>query len=241
MVGLKKQFGFMDLPGELRNKVYSFAIPNGKAHFIRHEPGILRASKQIRNECLPLFYGRMNCFEYNPQHFSKLRLFAVSEAASYLQHIGIDFEVTLDGAYDRFYDPPPIKCCIDAHLHDDYLTFEFFEHYSHGFMKRTKSLTLLKHGTFVDMEPWAKANFKKKLTGYDLFAAIDRIGNSRIEKVQRLTDEDRQLGYAWLSCDGWERHPRYEPSDSFREFSIWVMDQKLSLLRARGRRVHAVQ
>jgi hypothetical protein len=88
MTERKKNIGFMDLPGEIRNTIYYFAIPNGyktnntdrnvikDGDYIRNEPGILRTNERIRNECLPLFYGRMNCFEYNTQRFSKLRLFA---------------------------------------------------------------------------------------------------------------------------------------------------------------------
>jgi hypothetical protein len=91
------------------------------------------------------------------------------------------------------------------------------------------------------MENWAKTNFKTKLTGHDLFAAMDRIGNTPIEKVEYIGSGDRRLGYAWLSCEGWERHRRYEPDGSSRCCSIWIMDQKLSMLRERGRRVHATQ
>lgn len=250
MTERKKHIGFMDLPGEIRNTIYSFAIPNGHkinadgyvikdGLFIRNEPGILRTNKQIRNECLPLFYGGMNCFEYNTQRFSKLRLFARSQAASYLQHISIDFIVTSNRCLLR---SPPIECYINAHLHDSYLTFEFFDRV-HGPMKCTTSLVLLKHKVFIDMENWAMANFKTKtkLTGYDLFAAIDRIGNIPVEKVEYIEIGDRRLGYAWLSSEGWERHPRYEPGVSSRCCGIWIMDQKLGVLRERCRRVHATQ
>ena len=65
--------GFLDLPAELRNCVYTYALKSAGrikiwefSHRIRYEgiganysvePALLRTSRQLRRESLPIFYG----------------------------------------------------------------------------------------------------------------------------------------------------------------------------------------
>lgn len=49
----------MDLPGEIRNQIYGFILPcNAEIPIRAPPPNLLVAGKQIRQECLPLYYGR---------------------------------------------------------------------------------------------------------------------------------------------------------------------------------------
>jgi hypothetical protein len=48
---------FLDLPGELRNKIYEDALSASPSSFAAHLP-LLHSNKQIRAEFLPLFFGR---------------------------------------------------------------------------------------------------------------------------------------------------------------------------------------
>ncbi|CAK3751635.1 Hypothetical predicted protein [Lecanosticta acicola] len=61
----KLPFRFPDLPAELRNRVYAFALVDGKVNpsiskFVL--PPVTRASKQLRTESLPLFFSE-NSFQ----------------------------------------------------------------------------------------------------------------------------------------------------------------------------------
>lgn len=56
--------GFMDLPPEMRNRIYHYAIPSNKVikitkkngdRFNQIEPGIIRTCREIRDECLALW------------------------------------------------------------------------------------------------------------------------------------------------------------------------------------------
>ncbi|KAF2214736.1 hypothetical protein CERZMDRAFT_95128 [Cercospora zeae-maydis SCOH1-5] len=52
----------LELPAELRNRIYELVIPSNAIVRIRsggqNQPGITRASRQLRAEALPMFYDR---------------------------------------------------------------------------------------------------------------------------------------------------------------------------------------
>lgn len=60
-------FRFLDLPGEIRNKIYFFALANSRPFTIKLQFGgsnttaLLRTNKQIYNEASSIFY-RQNTF-----------------------------------------------------------------------------------------------------------------------------------------------------------------------------------
>jgi hypothetical protein len=56
-------FRFLDLPPELRNHVYAYAMASTKMHDLRdvREPALAAVSVQVRNEVLPIFFAE-SCF-----------------------------------------------------------------------------------------------------------------------------------------------------------------------------------
>jgi hypothetical protein len=57
----QQHFHFLDLPPELRNMMYKFALVEGKGNVIDitpqlKPPGLLAACRQIRQECLQIWY-----------------------------------------------------------------------------------------------------------------------------------------------------------------------------------------
>jgi hypothetical protein len=54
--------GFVDLPAELRNKIYRKALVVEGVQSLKRVPAICRVSKQLRNETLPVYFG-LNTFE----------------------------------------------------------------------------------------------------------------------------------------------------------------------------------
>ncbi|KAF7197818.1 hypothetical protein HII31_00907 [Pseudocercospora fuligena] len=79
-----KAFRFMDLPAELRNRIYAFTFQNEKnfgeqrSLALLATPAITRVSKQIRQETLPLFFATTSfrldvCSYFTPNHDVRLR------------------------------------------------------------------------------------------------------------------------------------------------------------------------
>jgi len=81
---------FLDLPPELRNRIYELALPlKGRDHpliitaphldqlmTLATQPSVTRLCKQVRAECLPMFYARANFAAYiHPANFQPLLTF----------------------------------------------------------------------------------------------------------------------------------------------------------------------
>lgn len=92
--------GFRDLPAELRNRIYRFATVKDPSTALMRPtvPAICQASRQLRNESLPIFYGFTNfgllihssIIERRPQHRSKVLSQAHLDRpdALWIQHLG---------------------------------------------------------------------------------------------------------------------------------------------------------
>lgn len=74
----KESIRLMSLPGEIRNRIYEFTLLSKEIISMTSQsgnsaiPGLLRANKQIREECVPIYY-RSNSFKFyeltvGPEH-----------------------------------------------------------------------------------------------------------------------------------------------------------------------------
>ncbi|TKA25879.1 hypothetical protein B0A50_05634 [Salinomyces thailandicus] len=74
---------FLDLPPELRNRIYHFALaPDPSTALVRPAPPALSAtSRQVRQETLPIFYGD-NCFVLQFTAARYLQVFELPESLS---------------------------------------------------------------------------------------------------------------------------------------------------------------
>lgn len=79
---------FLNLPGELRNRIYRFSIVKegntevDKARWTTHQPALLKTCPQIRSEALPIFYveNKITCNVHNWNPIVKERMFALYAA-----------------------------------------------------------------------------------------------------------------------------------------------------------------
>lgn len=185
----------MDLPGEVRNKIYDLVIPTEER--ITKEPAILRANKQIRAECLPLFYsqnGFANRFEP-----SKLRNFVDSQAASYLEEIFVlaPFEKKFRAGV----------CGILITLYDTFIDFD---------LSQWNAETWLDEKVFVELGEWAKNNLGEQLTGRDLVKVAAKLGETEWKAMHgyfwsKGFKVNEEYSGAHLSCEGWDK------GDSFKK------------------------
>jgi hypothetical protein len=92
---------FLDLPGELRNRIYKLCLLHKEPLALwtgfnqRHElcPSILRANKTLHHEASSLFYA-YNCFDFTIATPKQIALFLRTigrKNADYIQHIYVDF------------------------------------------------------------------------------------------------------------------------------------------------------
>ncbi|KAK5686458.1 hypothetical protein LTS10_002576 [Elasticomyces elasticus] len=103
-----RQFPFMRLPPEIRNRIYELCIPSGYKHSLpspvrcrrcdhqqRDEPAISRTCRKIRCETLPIYYDR-NTFTFHAlrynfdellKHCDRIRVWNVKKIAHISVHI----------------------------------------------------------------------------------------------------------------------------------------------------------
>ncbi|KFY68143.1 hypothetical protein V496_01263 [Pseudogymnoascus sp. VKM F-4515 (FW-2607)] len=92
---------FLDLPGELRNRIYELCLLHKEPLALwtgfnqRRElsPGLLRASKAVHNEAISLFYAQ-NRFDFTIATPKRIALFLQTigrKNAGHIQHLYVDF------------------------------------------------------------------------------------------------------------------------------------------------------
>ena len=92
---------FLDLPGELRNRIYELCLLHKEPLALwtgfnqRHElsPGLLRANKTLHHEAISLFYAQ-NRFDFTIATPKRIALFLQTigrKNAGYIQHLYVDF------------------------------------------------------------------------------------------------------------------------------------------------------
>lgn len=98
---------FLDLPAELRNQVYEQVLlePDpmsiGTARWPRKEPALLHASRQIRNDCLGIWY-QGNRFQTSVKNFNASLVVAWQKHTSAIA-------LALKGTYDEAADGRPLQ------------------------------------------------------------------------------------------------------------------------------------
>lgn len=192
------QVTFLDLPGEIRNKIYDLVLPCGTN---RPEPTILLANKQIRAECLTLYYSPHAFWYNNSINPWKYYSFSSSDACSYLRHIRL--------AWFCKYTDIHFGGAIHAHLKDNHIDFDFATEATKRY-----GFPFSYHCVFQRLNKWAKERFKnkKKLTGNDLFAAVDMLGKGFKETPFKDLSLalDKRITYGKLSKEGWKTEFRFE-------------------------------
>jgi hypothetical protein len=186
---------FMDLPGEVRNKIYALVIPTEER--ITKEPAILRANKQIRAECISLFYSQnafANCFKP-----SKLRNFINSQAASYLE------EIFVLAPFEKKFRVGASGIIIIL-----YATFIYFD------LSQWNAETWIDEKVFVELGEWAKNNLGEQLTGRDLVTVARKLGAAEWKPMngyfwKKGFKVNEEYSGAHLSCEGWDK------GDSFKK------------------------
>ena len=131
--------GLLDLPAELRNLIYHFAVVNEKPiKIIQDEwrgeaeapkqPALAMTCKQIRDEVLPVFYGA-NTFVYDPagdivqscQRVTESWIQACEPYVNFIRSVGVTAHLEQAGSYyesgeERYYGWTEIECYITATL-----------------------------------------------------------------------------------------------------------------------------
>lgn len=188
----KRRLRFMDLPGEVRNQIYTLFIADDSLHFVGKELGILQANRQIREESLHLFYERNWTLTFFPRTWEKYASFANSKAATYLRRI-------------TMVCPYPQACIrVNVRLHEDHIAFDFCAGLPKNvFVALTRHITSL-----IDIEVWAMETFrsKEKPTGRDLLIVVHEIGRYIEERRGMLASQSGhfRLHSARLGHNGWE-------------------------------------
>jgi hypothetical protein len=94
---------FLDLPAEVRNMIYQFVLVYSAGRLRQVDikkketgprselaVGIIRASRQLHSEALPLFYGQNTFSFFNPTQLGEF-LEKVGPARSHIRHIHLNF------------------------------------------------------------------------------------------------------------------------------------------------------
>jgi len=84
-----KPLGFLDLPGEIRNQIYGYAIPRKERVLVSDaQPGLIRTCRQVRAETWTMYYKK-NIFVICARHRTHMRAARVWFALVYPTVIGV--------------------------------------------------------------------------------------------------------------------------------------------------------
>jgi hypothetical protein len=91
----KKRTGFLELPGEIRNQIYAYAVVQDKALPLSAQPPpITGVNRQIQQESLSIFYQK-NAFEYSLSNFDRKELVSYVQTHKHFRHASISVSHTL--------------------------------------------------------------------------------------------------------------------------------------------------